>query len=181
MIKATKGQLEFFEWFDTLVFCAAAIVLLFLFVARPATVQGISMNPTLSEGDRLIVRSAFYEPEYGDVVVIDAHSHYGEPLVKRVIGVAGDTIDINFETGEVYLNDQLLSESYIAEPTYRSGDTVLPLTLGENQVFVMGDNRNDSVDSRDSMVGIIDKRSILGEAEFIIFPFDNFGMIENPV
>ncbi len=178
MLKASKSQLEFFEWIDALVFCAVTIILIFLFFFRLVTVQGISMEPTFYEGDRLIIRSIAYEPEHGDVVVLDSDTGLGKPLVKRVIAVGGDTIDIDPETGAVYVNGDVINEDYISAPTTQIYDTQFPLTVDDGHVIVLGDNRPNSQDSRSATIGQVDARGIMGEAIFRIWPLDRSGIIE---
>lgn len=146
-------------------------MLLFTFVARICLVDGASMNPGLQDQDRVIITSQPYRPAYGDVVVVDSYTPHGKPLVKRVIGMAGDTIDIDFTAGVVYRNGQALEEPYTAEPTYLKEDRDFPLTVPEGTLFVMGDNRNHSLDSRSQEVGCIDPRDVLGKVLFRIFPF----------
>ena len=120
------------------------------------------MYPTLEDGDRLVLASTVFQYKQGDIVVI--HRSGKEPLIKRVIAVEGDTLDIDFERGMVTVNGEVLNEPYIAEPThleYNDGP-VFPFTVPEGKVFVMGDNRNNSLDSRSGAVGLIDQNDILG-------------------
>ena len=152
-------------------FLALRLVIGFSFVT------GDSMEPTLHEGQRLVLRQIGYEPQYGDIVVVDRTQDGEEPLVKRVIGKAGDVIYIDFNTHEVWRNDELLDEPYINEPTALSGDLTFPTRVPEGCVFVMGDNRNHSLDSRDSSVGMVDERRVMGEAVFRIYPLDKIGGI----
>lgn len=130
-----------FEWYDSLVFALAVIVLFFVFAVRIITVSGVSMQPTLYGGDRVAVQSMLYTPQRGDVVVVDGYINYGDPLVKRIIALGGDTVDINFETGAVTLNGAVLEEPYISAPTTTGYDVEFPVTVPEGCVFVMGDNR----------------------------------------
>ena len=119
-----------------------------------------------------------YTPQRGDVVVVDGYINYGDPLVKRIIALGGDTVDINFETGAVTLNGAVLEEPYISAPTTTGYDVEFPVTVPEGCVFVMGDNRNNSTDSRDSRLGIVDERCILGHVLRVVFPFSEFGSVE---
>ena len=173
-----KAQLSFLEWCEALAFGWIIVALVFCFLFRVMLVSGSSMVPTLTNGDRLLVQSVGYQPKRGDIVIVDGYINYGKPLVKRVIAMEGDTVDIDYYTGEVFVNGQLLDEPYIAEPTTTPGDTFLPVTLGEDQIFVMGDNRNHSSDSRSSEIGLLDRRDILGKAIFRIAPLDTMGRIE---
>lgn len=166
------------EWLEALIFSFAVIVLLYTFFFRVITVSGHSMERTLNDGDRLIVQCIAYTPRRGDIIVVDSYSKYGEPLVKRVIGVAGDKIDINFDTGDVSVNGNVLQENYLDDKTHRSYDVTFPLTVQEGCVFVLGDNRGVSLDSRSTQIGQIDVRDILGKAIFRIYPFSAFGGIK---
>lgn len=169
---------EIFDWLQSIVYAMIACVLLFVFVARVVTVDGGSMNPTLLHGDRLIVSNLARSYEPGDVVVFVAPEFMDEPLIKRVIATQGQLVDINFEKGIVKVDGVELSEPYIAEPTADEQDFVGPMEVPEGCVFVMGDNRNHSTDSRTTEIGCVDTRYILGKAYFNIFPLKSFGPIE---
>lgn len=175
--KQRKRNISALEWFDSIVISLTIMLILLSFFIRTARVEGRSMVPTLSSGDQVIARSLFYEPARGDIVVIDAFTEFGAPIVKRVIGVEGDVIDINFDTGEVFLNGELLEEEYISAPTTLSFDVQFPVTVPQGHLFLMGDNRPISEDSRSSAIGMIDKRDVLGKAIFRIFPLSEFGGI----
>lgn len=166
------------EWFDALLFALTLVLFILLFLVRTVSVDGISMVPTLQDRDQLLVRSIVYTPRHGDIVVVDGYTSYGQPLVKRVIGVGGDTVDIDFEAHEVYVNGEKLDEPYIAEPTALESDVRFPVTVPEGYLFLMGDNRNLSMDSRNTRIGFVDERDILGEAIFRIMPFNSFGTVE---
>ncbi len=176
--KRFKKNLDLLDWYDALVFALAALVLIFTFCVRIVVVDGHSMEPTLSSGDRLLVQSTLYTPQQGDVVVVDGYINYGKPLVKRVIATGGDTVDIDPEQGIVYVNGQALDEPYIAEPTYTQGNMTFPLTVPEGQLFLMGDNRQHSTDSRFTSVGLIDERDILGKVLWRIFPLNSLERIK---
>ncbi len=172
-----KSNQNIVEWYEALIFALAFLVLLFTFVVRVVAVNGSSMVPTLNSGDRLLVQSSLFQVERGNVVVIDSYIDYGKPLVKRVIAVGGDRVDINAETGEVFVNGQLLDEPYIAEATRQKGDMEFPLTVPEGYLFVMGDNRMHSTDSRYQDIGFIDERDILGQVLYRSYPFSAIGSI----
>ncbi|MGN1340958.1 MAG: signal peptidase I [Oscillospiraceae bacterium] len=178
------------EWAGSLVYAVLAMLVLNLFVFRSITVDGDSMNNTLQDKDRVLSTNFFYTPQRGDIVVLQADKipnqytgKYGEPIIKRVIALAGDTIKFDFDEGEVYLRKageqefQLLEEDYIAAPTLapldrHSGEEH---TVPDNCVFVMGDNRNKSLDSRSVMyVGDVDTDLIMGKAFVRLFPLDQF-------
>ncbi len=173
-----KRQLSFLEWCEALVMGWVIVAVIFSFLFRVILVSGSSMVPTLTNGDRLLVQSIKYTPQRGDIVIVDGYIDYGKPLVKRVIAMEGDTVDIDFATGDVSVNGEVLNEPYIAERTNRAGDIEFPITLGKNQIFVMGDNRNYSEDSRNSDIGCLDRRDILGKAIFRLSPFDKMGRIQ---
>ena len=174
---AVRGQ-GMLEWYEALISAALVLVLIFSFFFRIIQVDGSSMVPTLVNGDKLIVWGAGYEPQRGDVVIVDSYTSYGKPLVKRVIAKGGDTVFIDYATGTVAVNGEVLQEDYIAEPTYLGYDVQFPYTVPEGTVFVMGDNRNQSLDSRSTYVGCIDERDILGKVLVCFMPFTDFGVVK---
>ena len=166
---------EFLEWVETIIFAFFAVILIFTFLLRQANVDGESMVPTLQNGEKLIVHHLFYTPEKGDIVIVDS-SNLGKPIVKRVIAEGGDTIDINFDTGAVTVNGEVLDEPYINDLTQRDEDgQVYPLTIPDGYYFVMGDNRMNSLDSRSAAVGLVPEDEIMGKVVFRIWPFDRIG------
>ena len=175
--ETVRGQ-NVFEWYEALISAALVLVLVFSLFFRIIQVDGESMVPTLQNGDKLIVWGAGYEPQRGDVVIVDSYTVYGKPLVKRIIAKGGDTISIDYDAGTVTVNGELLQEDYIAEPTYLGYDVTFPYTVPEGTVFVMGDNRNASLDSRSSYVGCIDERDILGKVLLCFLPFSDFGVVK---
>ena len=174
---AVRGQ-GLLEWYEALISAALVLVLIFSFFFRIIQVDGSSMVPTLVNGDKLIVWGAGYTPQRGDVVIVDSYPSYGKPLVKRVIAKGGDTVSIDYATGTVAVNGEVLQEDYIAEPTYLGYDVTFPYTVPEGTVFVMGDNRNQSLDSRSTYVGCIDERDILGRVLLCFMPFTDFGVVK---
>ena len=124
---AVRGQ-GLLEWYEALISAALVLVLVFSFFFRIIQVDGESMVPTLENGDKLVVWGAGYEPQRGDVVIVDSYTSYGRPLVKRVIAKGGDTISIDYATGTVEVNGKVLEEDYIAEPTYFGYDVEFPYT-----------------------------------------------------
>ena len=167
-----------YDWADALVYALIVIVLLFTLAFRMTGVVGGSMQPTLYEGDKLIISNLFYEPEPGDIVVVTKQSFRSEPIVKRVIAVAGQTVNIDQTTGEVYIDGVLQKEDYVNEVvTYEFGDMEFPVYVEEGHIFVMGDNRNHSTDSRMTEVGLIDTRMVLGKVLFRVFPVTSFGSV----
>ena len=174
--KKDSGR-ELYEWVQALVCSVLAVVLLFTFVIRLIGVDGHSMVPTLQDGDRLLVLNSMLDDDYryGDIVVLRKDTFLKDPIVKRVIATEWQTVDIDFSTGSVYVDDALLKENYINELTFLEEGTEFPLTVPENSIFVMGDNRNHSSDSRDSRLGTVDNRYVIGKAVFLAFPgFDQY-------
>lgn len=159
---------------DTAVFALICIVLLFTFLIRVVGVEGDSMNNTLKTQDRLLLLVAGYTPERGDIVVVDRYTQ--EPLIKRVIALEGDIIDIDPETHEVSVNGEVLDEPYISTQTDLK-DFSGPQTVPEGMVFVMGDNRTYSKDSRTAEIGFVDASDIVGRAIFRIWPFGSAGAL----
>ena len=182
---------EIFDWIDTIVIALVAVVLIFTFFFRIATIVGPSMQNTLYSGERVIISGFNYEPEYGDIVVISRNTNNAvgnvengrEPIIKRVIATEGQWVDIDFKKGVVYVGEdpahlEPLNEPYTKTLTTRKWDIDFPVYVADNCVFVLGDNRNDSLDSRSSSIGdggLVDKRYILGKAIYRIWPFDAFG------
>ena len=163
-----------YEWMDSFVFSVILILIVFTFGFRVVGVDGESMMPTLNNGDWLTVKAINTTIERGDIVVITQPNITNEPLIKRVIAVGGDTLDINFMSGEVKVNGEVIDEPYINAPTHNPGDFNKPIRIPEGYVFVMGDNRNASLDSRFSTIGVIDERYILGIANARLFPFGDW-------
>lgn len=168
-----------FEWIQPLLFALVFITMLLTFVFRQVTVSGSSMYDTLEDGDRLIVTNMFYEPQVGDIVVISHGQSYEHALIKRVIALEGQTLSIDFETGDVVVDGVLLDEKYIRGKTMedKSDPLKVPSVIPEGYVYVMGDNREGSSDSRNKKIGLIKKSDIVGKAQFRIFPFSSFGSI----
>lgn len=161
-----------------LIYMLMAILLVFLVFFRIIVVSGDSMYSTLLDGDYvLLLNNLFYrQPQQGDIVVISKESFdNGKPIVKRVIATEGQTVDIDFVNGIVYVDEVALEENYINNPTTNSGTTEFPLVVEENCIFVMGDNRGVSLDSRDQRVGQIDKREVLGKAVYLMIPGTSHG------
>lgn len=179
-----------------LVYILGAVALVFVFFFRIITVDGESMYPTLCDQDQVVMLSGIWytEPARGDIVVARAPSFSAEPIIKRVVAVEGDTVDIDFSAGYVSVNGEILEEEYIPEPTFRDFEDAglsFPLEISEGCVFLLGDNRNVSYDSRFHLIGQVDRRNILGKVVFLAFPgrdhisggreFSRVGFIEQEV
>ena len=161
-----------------LIYMLITILLVFLLFFRVIVVSGDSMYSTLLDGDYLLLLgNLFYqEPQRGDIVVISKKSFDdGKPIVKRVIATEGQTVDIDFENAVVYVDGHALEEPYINSPTNFNEGNQFPLTVAENCIFVLGDNRGVSRDSRDPVIGQIDRREVLGKAIFLMIPGSSHG------
>ena len=162
-----------FDVTDSVKGAVLVVFLIFALMFRAVGVDGDSMKPTLHDEDWVAVAGAVTEFERGDIVIVNQPWARNVPIIKRVIAVGGDTINIDFDRREVYVNGMRLDEPYILEPTWLEYDVEFPLTVDEGKLFVMGDNRNDSLDSRSSRIGLIDERYVLGSCLFRVYPFGN--------
>ncbi|MCL2201471.1 MAG: signal peptidase I, partial [Oscillospiraceae bacterium] len=171
--EGSKTRMELYDWLQCIVAAVISGIFVFVFVGRTIGVDGPSMMGTLHDRDRVIMSNLFYTPSNGDIVVFQSTSATfgGTPLVKRVIATQGQSVDIDFETGDVFVDGEIIYEPYIFERTHnnRAGFQG-PVWVPEGYVFVMGDNRNSSTDSRDREVGMVDTRYILGQVVFIAIP-----------
>jgi len=177
--KENNSGKEMYDWIYSLIIALIICVIIFAFFIRIIDVVGTSMNPTLNNNDKMLVSGLLYEPSVGDVVVFKKDEYDPDKaLVKRVIAVEGQEINMDFDKGIVYINGQPIVEDYILEPTMNKLDFIGPKTVPEGCVFVMGDNRNASVDSRKTEIGMVDTRLILGKAYFVIYPLSVIRVIE---
>lgn len=182
--KSMKTVREIYEWLEILAISATFVLLLFAFVARLAVVSGDSMENTLTHGDALIISNLFYEPKTGDIVVVQvADTTYDElrdPIVKRVIATGGQKVEIDYENWTVTVDGVPLEEPYVKMTTsaMRKGDFVgESFVVPDGKLFIMGDNRNDSWDSRFDGVGFVDERFVLGRLIFRLFPLAKIGTV----
>ena len=180
------------EYVEILVFSLSLVLIIFSFCVRLCEVKGDSMNMTLIDKEKLLISNVLYAPEYGDIIVFHQTGYLNEPVVKRVIAVGGETIDMNFETMEVTITDKngnkrILDEDYAyydpserAQKKYKAHptDQMFPLYVPEGYLFVMGDNRYNSLDSRFGEVSLVDERRVLGKVIFRITPFSKLGMVD---
>ena len=170
---------EMYQNVRTLVTVLAVLILAFTFAARIIVVSGPSMENTLQNGDAMLVWSLGYTPKQGDIVVLTKRSYQEDSIVKRVIATGGQRVDIDYASGTVYVDGVALEEDYIKErmqiPSYGEGTN--HVTVPEGCLFVMGDNRNQSADSRYPEIGIVDERCVIGRVVAVIFPFSNFGLL----
>ena len=175
---------DLFEWLQLLMGCVLAAVVLFNCFARLTRVDGDSMDDTLKDGEMMLIWSLGYEPQQGDIVVLNKTDQvtdqllHSKAIVKRVIATGGQTVDIDYATGTVYVDGAPLDEPYIREEMYLPANPMMYNThweVPQGSIFVMGDNRNYSTDSRHEMVGTIDEDYILGKVVFALWPMDKFG------
>ena len=168
-----------YDWIQCLASALIVCVVIFIFVARVIDVKGTSMYPTLNNQDKMLVSDLFYTPKTGDIVVFKKDQYDPErALVKRVIATEGQEINIDFDRGIVYVDGVALEEDYITELTTTKLDFIGPQTVPDGCVFVMGDNRNMSTDSRKSEIGMVDNRLIIGKVYCVIFPLSSFGLVK---
>ena len=184
MKHAQKKQIsaanEMFEWLQTVAVAVVLVVLTFTFVFRVVRVDGPSMTPTLLDGQRVIVTELFYEPKAGDVVVVCVPGK-SDPYVKRVIATEGQVVDYSLSLNRLVVDGVPLEENYINEEMTRLdwySDEIYPITLKEGEIFVCGDNRNHSSDSRFADIGPIDTSNVMGKVQFIMMPFKEMGLVK---
>lgn len=180
--KAPKTSTLLSLLYDTMDSVKGAVIVVFLVFAllfRAIGVDGNSMLPTLVDGDWVVISGITMSFERGDIVVVTQPWERNVPIIKRVIAVGGDTVDIDFNTHEVFVNGEKLYEPYISEPTAVQYDIEFPLTVDEGKIFVMGDNRNVSLDSRSSKIGLIDERYVFGKAVGRIYPKGSWNIYED--
>ena len=176
--KQNTWKSDLYFWLQALVMVLVALILIFTFVGRIIGVVGSSMYPTLHDGD-LLLQSIGYTPKQGDVVVLTKEFDAADgPIVKRVIATGGQHVVIDYDAGTVTVDGEVLDEPYINEFMVDPGmDSIHDVVVPEGSIFVMGDNRNHSSDSRNVTLGTVDERYVLGRALWVLLPFQNFGAI----
>lgn len=180
---------ELVEWLGVVASALIIVVILFGFVFRVAVISGDSMKNTLFGGDVVVITNLNYTPKEGDIVVVSRNAENSPesmreengPIIKRVIATEFQEVNIDFETGIVYVDNVPLNEPYISTPTVDQYDVKFPVTVPEGCIFVLGDNRGVSLDSRSSRIGeagMIDTRYVLGHAVYRVFPFNRMGGLD---
>lgn len=180
--KAPRSQAgDLFSWLQALVFALLVLILCFTFFGRIISVDGYSMTPTLQNRDMLLLQCVGYTPKQGDIVVLTKEfASVTDPIVKRIIATGGQTVQIDYAENKVYVDGVPLEEPYIKEPMQGPNSSMEDTVYCEvppGHVFVMGDNRNGSSDSRHRDLGAVDERYILGRAFFVILPFGHAGPV----
>ena len=178
MKKENKLTLLIYDLASIVVTGIVAIAIIFTFFIRTAGVSGFSMLPTLNHGDVLAISAHYTDVTKGDIIIITQPNAFHEPLVKRIIATEGDEGDIDFDEGVVYVNSVALDEPYTLTPTNHPLDFVGPVVVPEGKVFVLGDNRNGSSDSRSKSIGFIDTRYIYGKVLGRLAPFGQWDVYQ---
>ena len=174
-----QARRETYDWIQCIITALIICVVVFSFFIRVIDVSGSSMNPTLQDGNKMLVSDLFYKPKVGDVVIFKKDEYDPDKaLVKRVIATEGQVVNIDFDLGIVYVDGEPFEEDYITELTRNKIDFIGPQTVPEGCVFVMGDNRNASTDSRKKEIGMVDTRLILGRAYAVVYPLSQVRAIK---
>lgn len=168
-----------FDWIRCIVFAIAIVVVCLTFVFRLVDVDGTSMNDTLQTNDKVIVTNLFYTPNNNDIVVISHGAEYKKPIIKRVIAKEGQTLKLDKENDRIIVDGVVIDEPYIKGTTFSGnfGNNEIPDVIPDGKIFVMGDNRQVSLDSRSTEIGLIDVKDVIGKAQVVAFPFDHFGYL----
>ena len=179
--KKSGALREILSMIGWILFIFCLVFLVTTYVGQRTRVEGHSMEPALSDGDNLIVDKIsyrFHDPERFDMIIFPYQWEPNTYYIKRIIGLPGETIQIDDE-GNIYIDGEVLQEHYGLERIKNPGSAREPITLGEDEYFVLGDNRNNSEDSRFTQVGVIHRDDIVGRAWLRIYPFDRIGFIRH--
>ena len=177
----------FYDWIRCVLLAVSVVVFCLTFVFRLVEVDGKSMMDTLENADKVVVTDMFYKPHNNDIIVIAHATNYSHPIIKRVIAIGGQTVKLDYDNEKIFVDGAELTENYIKGTTFsnngnkdsnylatdESGNFVSP----EGKLFVLGDNRAVSLDSRSPEIGLIDVNDVIGKAQFVVFPFNRFGNV----
>lgn len=178
-MKSDGPMASFYDWIRCILIAVSIVVLCLTFVFRLVDVEGSSMDDTLATKDKVIVTNLFYTPKAQDIVVISHGAEYAKPIIKRVIATEGQTLELDFENDRIIVDGVVLDEPYIKGSTFSGNysDYDIPEVIPEGKIFVMGDNRQVSLDSRRAEIGLIDVGDVIGKAQFVAYPFSEFGYL----
>lgn len=173
-ITPNKNRLavNIFDFFKPIIFVFALVSIVFTFIIRDANVVGNSMTETLHNGDKVLITSMMYTPASGDIVAINTENLKQKRIIKRVIATEGQMLTINYESGEVSVDGIIIDEPYVSSQMKKAKNTKMSIVIPQGSIFVMGDNRYISLDSRDEKVGLISVDDVIGKAQLVFFPFD---------
>lgn len=168
-----------FDWVRCIIFAIAIVIVCLTFVFRLVNVDGSSMYDTLSSDDKVIVTNFMYTPKTNDIVVISHGAQYANPIIKRVIATEGQSVKLDYENDRIIVDGIVIDEPYIDGSSFcgNIGDNEIPDVIPEGKIFVMGDNRKVSMDSRSTKIGLIDVNDVIGKAQVVAFPFDHLGYL----
>ncbi|MBQ5398845.1 MAG: signal peptidase I [Ruminococcus sp.] len=166
-----------YDWVSSFVFATALVIVILTFFIRIVDIDGRSMMPTLFDKEKVVITNIVSTPENGDIVIISHGAEYEKPLVKRVIATQGQKLSIDFDKNTVTVDGKVLSEPYIRGKTTME-DGEIPSVIPKGKVFVMGDNREESSDSRGTRIGLIDEKNIIGKVRCVVYPFNEFRFVK---
>ncbi len=180
VVAKTEGGISgFYDWIRCILFAISIVIVCLIFLFRLVDVEGHSMDYTLATNDKVIVTNLCYTPHNNDIVVISHGAEYQKPIIKRVIATEGQSIELDYENDRIIVDGAVLDEYYIDGSTFGGifADYDIPNVVPKGKIFVMGDNRKVSMDSRSSEIGLIDVENVIGKAQFVLFPFNHFGYL----
>ncbi len=177
-LNKNRLAVNIFDFFKPIIFIFALVSVIFTFIIRDANVVGNSMSETLRNGDKVLLTSMMYTPKVGDIVAINTENLKQKRIIKRVIATEGQMLNINCGTGEVSVDGILIDEPYVSSSMKPEENLKISVVVPQGSIFVMGDNRYISLDSRDEKIGLISVDDIIGKAQFIFFPFDRIRYLD---
>jgi len=169
----SSGVKATYEWYNSIIVAVSIVVIMLTFFFRLVNVDGTSMQQTLQDKDRVLVSNLFFTPKSGDVIIISHGEVYDKPLVKRVIATEGQSLKIDFQEQVVMVDGIVIDEPY-KYTAMSEGGANIPTVIPKGKIFVMGDHREVSMDSRHKDIGLIDAENVLGKVYYVMFPFDHF-------